>query len=149
MLGSQYGLEQLQIWFHRCLHFYVHIYFTRLNELLLALIKWSCMKVFCRQKSLDSYRQELCYEFSLEAGVHLLLCGHDTISPSCLASMGKGLHPKKRSGRRTWNTRNKGMFLCFLLCVSVSRWGISCFFCELKILKSPQKCSNSMGIFKN
>lgn len=50
MLGTQYGLEQLQIWFHRCLHFYVHIYFTRLNELLLALTKLSCMKVFCMKK---------------------------------------------------------------------------------------------------
>lgn len=77
MLGSQYGLEQLQIWFHRCLHFYVHIYFTRLNELLLALTKWSCMKVFCRKKGPDSYRQEFWCEYSIEAGIHLLLCGND------------------------------------------------------------------------
>lgn len=62
---------------------------------------------------------------------------------------GKRVAPHKiRSGRRTSNTQKKGMFLCFLLCVSVYRWGIFCSFCELKTLRCPQKCSNLMVSFK-
>lgn len=78
MLGSQYGVEQLQIWFHRCLHFYGHILFHK--------VKWTALSTnkmklhegsFVGKKALLPTDEGFVTKFSIEAGVHLPLCAND------------------------------------------------------------------------
>lgn len=116
MLWTQYSLEQLQIWFHRCLLFYVQIYFTGVKWTAVSTNKTTLNEAFLQEKAL--LPTELCDEkFSIEAGEKkksqrqtwgfLLVClSHYVL----LALMEKELHCKKHGGRSTWNTQIEGDF---------------------------------------
>lgn len=128
MLWTQYSLEQLQIWFHRCLLFYVQIYFTGVKWTAVSTNKTTLNEAFLQEKALLPTPTELCDEkFSIEAGEKKISKANlRFLAGLPLPLCAVGLNGKRVALQETWWKKhlehtNRGRFLHFNLCVSVSR----------------------------